>query len=505
MSVARKIAAGAAIAVALLIAYGLGQHHGTTKAANSAKRHVLYYVDPMHPAYKSDKPGVAPDCGMQLEPVYSDDTHRVVFDLASSLSPAGAVSVDESAQRLLGIRVVPAEKSGSTHSIHAVGRVVPEDVRIYRINSGLDGFIRETFDDSVGNEVKKDQKLATYYSPDFLAVASGFLAASERVPGSVGTDGAKSIPFPGTIAKQGLSSLQGYMDRLRNLGMSDAQIRHVAETRQLPESIEVVSPSDGFIISRNISSGQHFEHGMEFYKVADLAQVWVVAEVSEQQAANLRPGVAATILLNEEGKKLPAKVADSLPESEVGGGTVNLRLEADNPKFVLRPEMLVDVELPSHLPAGLTVPLDALVDSGARARVYVERTAGVFEPREVETGWRTADRVEIVKGLQAGERVVASATFLIDSESRLASPSLDNTAAPQPSRTPSSTASVVARDNRTLDPSCGMPVDREQAKASGNMISLGGTTYYFCSARCKDKFRSSPAASLNRRSGVGDD
>jgi Cu(I)/Ag(I) efflux system membrane fusion protein len=119
---------------------------------------------------------------------------------------------------------------------------------------------------------------------------------------------------------------------------------------------------------------------------------------------------------------LPAHITDSLPQSEAGGGTAKVRLEVDNPQFILRPEMLVDVELPVRLPPALTLPLDALIDSGESARVYVERGDGVFEPREVKTGWRFGERVEILQGLQPGERVVASATFLVDSESRLKTP-----------------------------------------------------------------------------------
>jgi len=161
---------------------------------------------------------------------------------------------------------------------------------------------------------------------------------------------------------------------------------------------------------------------MEFYRVADLSRVWVVAEVFEQDATNLRPGVPAQITLPSEGRRLPAHLTDSLPQSESGGGTVKLRLEVENPKVVLRPNMLVDVELPVRLPPAVTVPLDALVDSGEKARVYVEHGEGVFEPREVEAGWRTGDRVEILHGVQTGEHVVVSATFLVDSESRLKSP-----------------------------------------------------------------------------------
>jgi len=126
------------------------------------------------------------------------------------------------------------------------------------------------------------------------------------------------------VSKQGVSSLQGYTDRLRNLGMSDVQIKRMADSRQLPESIDIVAPTDGFILSRNISPGQHFDHGMEFYRIADLSQVWVVAEIYERDAPYLRPGGLARITLKDEGRQLPARITDSLPQSEAGRGTVKL-------------------------------------------------------------------------------------------------------------------------------------------------------------------------------------
>ena len=427
-----------AVVAAIAASYGIGRYNSGSQSGNKTGRHVLYYVDPMHPSYKSDKPGIAPDCGMPLVPVFAEDLGNAQAPPSLAQLPAGAVAIDAATQRLMGIRVAPVEKNGATRTVPVIGRVVPEDTRVYKINSGLDGFIRETYDDSVGMLVKKDQKLASYYSPDILAVASGFLAASERVPGAVGTDGNRTMPFPGTLSKQGVSSMQGYTDRLRNLGMSDVQIKRMADSRQLPESIDIVAPADGFILARNISPGQHFDHDMEFYRMADLSRVWVVAEIYEQEAPYLHPGGLAQINLKNEGRQLPARIADSLPQSQAGGGTVKLRLEVDNPKFILRPEMVVDVELPIRVPPAVTVPVDALIDSGARSRVYVEHGEGIFEPREVETGWRFGERVEILRGVLPGERVVVEATFLVDSESRLKTPA----SGPAPARTTDRPAGV---------------------------------------------------------------
>ena len=487
-----RISLVVAVVAAVAASYGLGRRHAQSPTGGRMGRQVLYYVDPMHPAYKSDRPGVAPDCGMKLEPVYAGDAgDRSPASPVAQLS-AGAVAIDGATQQLLGVRIAAVERTGATRTIRVVGRVVPEDTRVYRINSGVDGFIQATYNDSVGVLVKKDQRLASYYSPDFLAVASGFLAATERVPGAVGTDGNRTVPFPGAVSKQGVSSLQGYTDRLRNLGMSDVQISKIGDTRQLPENIDVVAPAEGVILARNITPGQHFERNSEFYRIADLSQVWAVAEVYEKEAPYLRPGGVAQIALKAEGRRLPARITDSLPQSEAGGGTVKLRLEVDNPMLLLRPDMLVDVELPVRLPPAVTVPLDALVDSGTHARVYVERGEGIFEPREVETGWRFGERVEIRRGVRPGERVVVAATFLVDSESRLKAPA----SRPEPARTtdrPAVMAGHMAAAKTATDPSCGMTVDPARAAASDNTLVSGGATYYFCSKECKQKFQSNLA------------
>jgi YHS domain-containing protein len=228
--------------------------------------------------------------------------------------------------------------------------------------------------------------------------------------------------------------------------------------------------------------------------------VWVVAEVDQSEASYLRPGDLGKITLSGAGRQLQARISDSLPQSEAGGGTVKFRLEVENPGFNLRPEMLVDVDLPVRLPPAVTIPLDALVDSGARTRLYVEHGDGIFEPREVETGWRYGDQVEIRHGIAPGERVVVAATFLVDSESRLKS----TASAPAPPRGKDKVADGpghVAAAKAVIDPSCGMAIDPAKAAESGNSLAYRGATYYFCSTKCKDKFQNDSAALAGRHHG----
>jgi Cu(I)/Ag(I) efflux system membrane fusion protein len=362
----------------------------------------------MHPAYKSAAPGIAPDCGMKLEPVFASDVRREVGSAGGNAPEAGSVSVDSWSQKIAGIRVTTVKAGTTIQTIHVSGRVFPEDGNVFQVNSGVDGFVRQTFNDSVGTVVAKNEKIAEYYSPEFLAAASGYLAANERVPGSVTSEGARSI--------------QNYTDRLRNLGMSELQINHIATSRKLPESIEVVSPTEGVVLTKSVSAGQHFEHNMELYKIADLSKVWVVAEVDEQDQHYLRPGTMARVFRRDGTGVFSGRVTQSLSQFEAGGSTVKVRLEVENSKLNLRPEMVVGIEFPVKRPQAITVPVDSLVDSGRGEHIYVEGSPGVFTPREVETGWRDSNSVEIKSGVREGERIVASAAFLIDSESRLRTP-----------------------------------------------------------------------------------
>jgi membrane fusion protein, copper/silver efflux system len=382
------------------------------KAVHTSTRHILYYVDPMHPAYRSDKPGTAPDCGMALVPVYADETSH---SLPLAENTASDVHIDPAAQQLYGIRLSKVEYNSGHGSIRVFGRVAPDQTRVYRVNLGTDGFVKETHDDAVGNHVTKDQHLAIVYSPEFLTVAGGYISANERAPAS---SASKDNIAPST-AQGGAASAQARADRLRNLGMSDSQIDEISVNRRVPENIYVVSPTDGFILTRNISPGVRFERYTEMYTIADLSHVWILAEVFGKDAQAFRPGAVARVTLPDTGEVFQARVSDVLPQVDPVTRILRPRLELDNPGFKLRPDMFVNIDMPVSLPTGLTVPADAILDSGLSTRVFVQTSVGHFENRIVETGWRFNDRVQILKGLQEGDTVVAGGSFLVDSESRL--------------------------------------------------------------------------------------
>jgi multidrug efflux pump subunit AcrA (membrane-fusion protein) len=380
-------------------------------------RKVRYYVDPMHPAYRSDKPGIAPDCGMQLEPVYDDAGQHSTSDgsAARNVTPdASAVNISAEQQQLIGVRVRTVEEASGTEKLHLFGRVAPDETRIYRVDVGIDGFIRDISTVTTGSLVDKNQWLATFSAPEARSPIQAYLVAVDVLERA-----RKAGDGPAQI-ELATAGLQQSTERLLTLGMSSLQIEEIRRTREVPPLIRITAPASGFALARNVSAGQKFEKGDELYRIVDLGRVWILADVFGSDADYVRPGMIAQVSLPGRTTSFRARVSSMvLPQFDAVSQSVRVRLEADNPGYLLRPEMFVNVDLAITLPPAVAVPIDAVLDSGLKKTVFVERGNGVFEPREIETGWRFGGRVEVVKGLVAGERIVISGTFLLDSETRM--------------------------------------------------------------------------------------
>jgi membrane fusion protein, copper/silver efflux system len=379
---------------------------------------ILYYVDPMHPAYRSDKPGIAPDCGMQLQPVYAGGQPAADVPAQSRLPLApGSVRIDPARQQLFGVRVGPVEKTSGSYNLRLLGRVAPDEGRVYRLNAGIEGFIQEVSPVTTGSFVRRDQVLATFSSPGAAMIIQTYMlnmGAEDRFKKSAAEGSVESQSLPAANA-----NLQQRTQQLQNLGMSPLQMEEIRRTRQFPESIKIISPVDGFVVARNVSPGQKFERDTEWYRIADLRRVWVVTDVFESDARYLQPGMQVLVRLPHQNKVFQGRVGSTLPQFDAAARTLKARIEVENQGYILRPDMFVDVELPVAFSRAIVVPAGAVLDSGLNKAVFVERGEGLFSPRTVETGRSFDGRVEIVKGLEAGERIVVSGNFLISSESRL--------------------------------------------------------------------------------------
>lgn len=407
-----KPTTAALLGLGMLAAFlaGTRLHPGQGASAPGARR-VLYYVDPMHPTYRSDAPGTAPDCGMALEPVYAD---------AGAGSPPGAggvVAFAPAKQQLFGVRVAPVETSPASFTLRLFGRVAADETRIYRLNAGIGGYIHEVSGVGTGTQVRKDQVLATFSAPHATMTIQTYilnLGAEDRFQKSATEGTVEAQSLPATAA-----NIQQRTQQLRDLGISTSQLEQIKRSREIPSEIKIVSPADGIVLARNVSPGLKFERGTEFFQIADLTRVWILADVPAADIAHLHPGDTVQVSLPGEHRTLPATVGDAPPQFDGTTRTRKVRLEASNPGQLLRPGMFVDVEVPVTLPPGLFVPAGAVLDSGSQQAVFVEREAGLFAARPVKVGMRFDDRVEILDGLAPGDRIVVSGTFLLDSERRI--------------------------------------------------------------------------------------
>jgi Cu(I)/Ag(I) efflux system membrane fusion protein len=380
-----------------------------------------------HAAQASEAAGTATDAGGHDHSQHTSagahsQTSATSHDHSQHVSPAptasaGSIDVAAEQQALLGVRVATVDKALGTHRLRLFGRVAPDETRVYKLNAGADGAIHDLAPVTTGSRVSKHQVLGSFAAPSAATVIQLYMTATTSAHRAKNQTGDTSMgSSAGALAA---ANIRQRIDQLHTIGMSEVQMEEIARTGEYPKSIKIVAPADGFVLTRNVSRGQTFEKGAEFFRIADLTRVWIVADVFENDAQYLRPGLRAEVSLPNQDKPLSAKVSQVLPQFDPASRTLKVRFEADNPGFRLRPEMLVDVGLEVSAPASLAVPIDAVVDSGLKKTVFVERAPGQFEPREVQTGRRLGERVEIVKGLAHGERIVTSGTFFLDSESRM--------------------------------------------------------------------------------------
>jgi Cu(I)/Ag(I) efflux system membrane fusion protein len=469
----KKISVVIILIAITVLAFLAGGWYGKDRSDISkarVEREVLYYTDPMNPGFRSDEPGVAP-CGMPLEPVYADPGDKAAIVIGGPPQSPGAVKISRARQQLIGVKVEQVKREPMTHSLRLYGKIVPDETRIYRVNASTDSWVRALSDMTTGSIVARDQILAEILAPAFYNAQVTYLVTLNNI------DRIRE-QLSGELRHQQTeiadNQIRVAVQSLQNLGITDAQIEELANTRKAQPLMQVRSPTNGVILARNISLYQWFKAGDEFYSIADLHRVWVYADVYEDEAMHLWPGMEVEVQHVQMGKTFDAQISRVLPLFDPVAKTLKVRLDVDNPQYDLRPDMFVDIEIPITMPPALHVPADAVIDSGTQKIVYVDIGNSTFEPRRVETGWRLGRRVEITEGLMPGEKVIVSGNFLIDSESRM--------------KTAAAGIQGVARK----DPVCGMYVDEEKAKMEGRTATYDGKTYYFCMAKCRDSFEKEP-------------
>ena len=402
----KKFAVVFLIAAAFAGGYVYARWFGKAAVAGAPARKILYWVDPMHPQYKSDKPGIAPDCGMNLEPVYADTAPAAAL-------PPGAVQITPEKQQLIGVRSSTAEYETVTDTIRAAARVTLDETRISKVQSRLEGWIDKVFADFIGRQVHKGDPLLTIYSPEALATEQEYLLALRAQRNMSGNPLHEMVESTDNL-------VAAARKRLELFDIGRRQLDEIVSTGQPIENLTLEAPFSGFVMERNAFPKQHVTPETVLYTVADLSTVWVIADVYEYEAAAVRLNQPATLTLAyAPGRVFRGRVSYILPQVDPATRTLKVRLAFDNPGFALKPDMYGEVQFQTGGARRLVVPQSAVLNSGDRQVVFLDRGNGAFEPRDVKTGVQSGDRIEILSGLQPGERIVTSGNFLIDSESQL--------------------------------------------------------------------------------------
>ena len=371
------------------------------------ERKVQYWQDPMHPSYRSDKPGTAPDCGMALVPVYAEETQ------AMEQMPPGTVRLSAEKQQLVGVTLGRAEMRAVTKTVRAVAKIAFDESRIVHAHTKVDGWIEKVFAEYVGAPVQHGQPLFTIYSPELFSAQQEFLIARKA------RRELANSPTP-EIARSTEALYQAAREKLRLWDVTEEQIRQLEETGQPQRAVTFYAEHGGIVMERKAYEHMRVEKNTDLYMIADLSRVWAIAEIYEFEAPLVSVGQTANMTLTAvPGRTFPGKVSFIYPQLDAQTRTLKVRLDFENPSLQLRPEMFANIELAVNLGRQLVVSEQAVLDSGLKQYVFLNKGGGYFEPREVRVGMRANGFAVIESGLKAGDEIVTSANFLIDSESKL--------------------------------------------------------------------------------------
>jgi Cu(I)/Ag(I) efflux system membrane fusion protein len=326
---------------------------------------------------------------------------------------AGTVQISPQKQQLIGVKFGTVEMKPLEKVIRTVGRVDYDEKRIVTVSPKIGGWIEDLYVDFTGKFVKQGDPLFTIYSPELVSTQEEYLLAIQA------KKSLSKSPFP-EVASSGNSLAESAKRRLKLWDINDDQIKTLEETGQAKKTLTLYSPFSGIVLEKAAYKGMSVMPGMALYKLADLSVVWLYADVYEYELPFVRLGQQASVqLASMPGETFTGRAVYIYPSLNPETRTAKVRFEIPNPQGKVKPEMYANVEIKIRLGQKLAVPEGAIIDTGLRQIAIVDKGSGYFEPREVKVGSKVEGYYEVIKGLKAGERVVTSANFLIDSESKL--------------------------------------------------------------------------------------
>lgn len=424
------------------------------KAAEKAEHSELYHC-PMHPSFIADKPGDCAICGMKLVPMEKEaeappakptpkkktlyrstmnpneisDTpgkdsmgmEMVPFESqapaaeAAGLPGLAAVAISPENRKRMNLKLATAEIKKISRRLRTSARIVPDETRLFRVTTKIDGYVEKLFVNATGQRVRRGQPLLSIYSPELVASQQEFLSALAMAK-QMGLS-----PDP-LAAESGRGLLDAARRRLKLWDISDAQIERLEKSGRVEKALTLAAPASGYVSEKMVLAGQRIMAGETLMVVADLSVVWAEADLYASDADFIKIGMNADLTLPFlPGRTFKGRISFLNPFLDGMSRTLKARLEVANPDLLLKPEMYGEIFLAFDLGERLVVPDAAVMRTGERNYVFVDDGAGSLTPMQVRTGIQSGDDLEILSGLKNGDRVVAAANFLVDSESSLQS------------------------------------------------------------------------------------
>jgi len=374
------------------------------------------YTCSMHPFIIKDKPGTCPICGMELIKKIDNalaDGGAQTPEQKKLAEMLGHVSMSANQRIMANVATVEAKSGSLNKEINAVGIVQFDQSRQAKVTAWIAGRIDKLNIDTVGAYVAKDKPVAEIYSPDLLATQQEYLlAVKSRAQ-------LKNSPIP-SISQNGDGLVASAKQRLMLYGVKESQIAELEKAGKPTIRLPIYTPLSGIVIEKMVQQGQYVNVGEVLFNIADLSKVWVEIDVFENEVPYVRVGQQVEIRSAiEHGESFKGRISFIYPFHDPKTHTVKARVEMPNPGHRLKPDMFVNAIIRVPLVKGIIVPVTAVIDTGKRQVVWVEMASGMFEPRDVQVGERIEEKVQILSGLKAGDKVAVSGSYLIDSESQL--------------------------------------------------------------------------------------
>jgi Cu(I)/Ag(I) efflux system membrane fusion protein len=404
------LAAGAVLVGGLLAGCGKAPQ-ATPASPKKIERKILYWFDPMQPGTHFDHPGKSPFMDMELVPKYADETTTTQKGPAETST---TVELSPQAVSAAGVATVAVKETALFRVVRAEGVLGTDETKLVHIAARVAGRLDRLYLDFTGESVRKDAPIYSIYSPDLVSSGREYALALENLARARAGGDAGYVESAESLAQAG-------RERLALWGLDRDQIDRIASTRRPEVDLVVHSPISGTVLEKKVVQGQYVTEGQDLYVLADLSSLWLSAKVYEQELGGIKTGqLAAARFAAFPGREIRGHIRFIDPVLDPATRTAGVRIELPNPGGLLKPGMFANAELRVDLGRGLAIPKSAVLDTGVRQIVYVQVGPGRFAGREVRLGQTAGDQVQVLQGLAAGEQVVTSANFLIDSQSQLA-------------------------------------------------------------------------------------